>query len=252
MAPFSSHALTLFSIAIVITAQVARRERLAFMFSVRAKSRFAKGRTLRNSAVRMLPALLLIPLVALYRVLLAWHPGGMDDAALWLTGFVPLSAVAWCAGAYLPRRLALLAPLSILAISDVIIDAHYGAAFFTAQMAVRYLLLAAIALCALGFRGRINLPVTLAGTLAGSVTFYALTNAFCWLGSPDYPQTAAGLWQALTVGIPGYLPSWYFFRNALVSDGLYSILFVVCLRAAEPAPVRGFDGGNLLWTRKAR
>lgn len=222
------------------------------MFTLRVKSRFAKGRPLRNSVVRMLPALLLIPLVALYRVFLAWHPGGMNGAALWLTGFVPLSAVAWCAGAYLPRRLALLAPLGILAISDVIIDAHYGAAFFTAQMAVRYLVLAAIALCALGLRGRINLPVTLAGTLGGSITFYAVTNAFCWLGSPDYPQTVGGLWQALTVGLPGYLPSWYFFRNALVSDGLYSILFVVCLRTAKPAAAPGFDDGNLLWTRKAR
>lgn len=204
-----------------------------------AKSRFAKERTLRNNANRMLPALLLIPLVALYRILLAWHPGGMDGAALWLTGFVPLSAVAWCAGAYLPRPLALLAPLGILAASDVIIDAHYGVAFFSAQMAVRYLLLAGIAVTAIGLRGRINLPVTLVGTLAGAVIFYTVTNAFCWLGSPDYPQTAAGLWQAQTVGLPGYLPSWYFFRNALVSDGLYSILFVACLRAAEPGVVEG-------------
>lgn len=184
----------------------------------------------------MFPALLLIPLVALYRILLAWHPAGADDAALWLTGFVPLAAVAWCAGAYLPRRLVLLAPLGILAISDAVIDAHYGAAFFTGPMAVRYLVLAGIALAALGWRGRASLPVTLLGTLAGSAAFYLLTNFFCWLGSPDYPQTAAGLWQALTVGLPGYLPSWYFFRNALVSDGLYSIVFVVCLRALEPAP----------------
>lgn len=183
----------------------------------------------------MLPALFLIPLVALYRVLLAWHPSGMDGAALWLTGFVPLSAVAWCAGAYLPRRLALLAPLGALALSDVIIDAHYGAAFFTAQMAIRYLVLAAIALSALRLRGQLNLATTLTGALAGSVIFYVVTNAFCWLGSPDYPQTAGGLWQALTTGLPGYLPSWYFFRNALVSDGLYSILFVGCLRAAKPA-----------------
>lgn len=204
-------------------------------------------------ASAMLPALLLIPLVALYRVLLAWHPGG---ATLWLTGFVPLSAVAWCAGAYLPRRLALLAPLGMLALSDVVIDAHYSAAFFTATMAVRYLVLAAIAVTALGLRGRISLPVTLAGTLVGSMAFYAITNAFCWLGSPDYPQTAGGLWQALTVGLPGYLPSWYFFRNALVSDGLYSILFVVCLRANQPATATAqpsrFDDGKLLWTRKAR
>ncbi len=181
----------------------------------------------------MLPALLLIPLVALCRILLAWHPASANDAALWLTGFVPLSAVAWCAGAYLPRRIAVLMPLGILAISDLVIDAHHGYPFFQAQMAVRYLVLAGIAVAALGFRGKAGLTVTLLGTLAGSVAFYVVTNAFCWLGSPEYPQTAAGLWQSLTIGLPGYSPSWYFFRNALVSDGLYSILFV-CLRAAEP------------------
>ena len=128
----------------------------------------------------------------------------------------------------------MLAPLGVLALSDIIIDLHFAAAFFTANMAVRYLALALISLGGIALRGRASLPSALAATAAGSLGFYLVTNAFCWLGSPDYPQNLAGLWQALTVGLPGYLPSLYFFRNALVSDMLYSILFVVCLRVGEP------------------
>ena len=75
----------------------------------------------------------------------------------------------------------------------------------------------------------------LGATLAGSVFFYVASNALTWLGSPEYPQTLAGLWQALTVGLPGYLPSYVFFRNELVSDGLYSMVFLACVRLTRPA-----------------
>ena len=75
------------------------------------------------------------------------------------------------------------------------------------------------------------LPV-LATTFAGSVIFYAVTNTFSWLTLPGYSLSAAGWWQALTTGLPGFPPSWIFFRNALLSDLLYSALMLVAMRAA--------------------
>ena len=181
----------------------------------------------------MLPALLLIPLVALFRIWLAWQPA----LSSWLPGFSPLAAVALCAGRFLPRRLALAVPLGILFVSDLVIDAHYGASFFGASLLARYVLLAALIGAGRLLRGSggRSVAAVLGATLAGSVFFYAASNLFAWAGSAAYPQTLAGLWQALTVGLPGFPPSWVFFRNELVSDALYSMVFVACVRLTAPA-----------------
>ncbi len=193
----------------------------------------------------MWPALLLIPLVAIYRVVMAWQMSGglpahpADLLTTWLPGFCPLAGVALCAGAFLPRRLAFTVPLLILLASDAIIDAHYRAPLFTAAMLGRYGLLALI--CGAGLwlqRGnrRPGFATTLLATVAVSTFFYVASNTLAWAGAAGYPQTAAGWLQSLTTGLPGYLPSWYFYRNALVSDSLYSMVFVACL--ARDAVVR--------------
>ncbi len=187
----------------------------------------------------MIPALFLIPLVALFRIFMAWQPvGGGLRSSSWLPGFTPLAAVALCAGVFLPRRLALVVPLGILLCSDAIIDAHYGAHFFAAGTLVNYALLALIGLGGMTLRGSVpRMPAShpcSARRWPASVLFYVASNTLAWLGSPEYPQTAAGLWQALTTGLPGYLPSYVFFRNGLVSDGLYSMVFVACVRLTPP------------------
>ena len=200
----------------------------------------------------MSPAIFLIPLVATYRIVMAWqmsmgpHVPAPDSLAGWLPGFCPLSAVALCAGAFLPRRLVFAVPLLTLAASDVIIDMHYSAPFFTGAMLARYALLGMI--CALGLllrRGgsRPGVGTTVLTTAAASTFFYVASNTFAWMGAAEYPQTAAGWVQALTTGLPGYLPSWYFYRNALVSDCLYTMVFVACL--ARDAALRPAGRGGV-------
>ena len=197
----------------------------------------------------MWPAILLIPIVAIYRVIMAWQTstGGLGHGdhhplATWLPGFCPLSAVALCAGAFLPRRLAVAVPLSILLASDVVIDWHYGAAFFTLAMFGRYALLALVCLAGWWMRRgspRLGPGGVLLATVGASTFFYVASNSLTWLGSPEYPQSAGGWFQALTLGLPGYLPSWYFYRNALVSDCLYSMVFMACLsRVGVPRRAR--------------
>ena len=73
----------------------------------------------------MLPALLLIPLVVLFRVFLAWQPAGAFYNTI-LPGACPLSAVALCAGMFLPRRLALTVPLSVLLLLGPVAAARLG------------------------------------------------------------------------------------------------------------------------------
>ena len=190
------------------------------------------SKTSDNDAI-MLPALLLIPLAALLRIFLAWQP----TASAWTVGLSPLAAVALCAGVFLPRRLALVVPLGILLVSDFVIDLHYGANFFATSLLARYVLLAFIVVGGMALRRaawRKSTFAVLTATLIGSIFFYFASNTLTWLGSPEYPQTLAGLWQALTVGLPGYPPSYVFFRNELVSDALYSIVFLACVRLTRP------------------
>ena len=70
--------------------------------------------------------------------------------------------------------------------------------------------------------------------------FYVVTNVFSWLVDPGYVKNFAGLIQALTVGLPQYsaTPTWMFFRNSVVSDLLFTGLFVLCMnfgRSSERA-----------------
>ena len=65
-------------------------------------------------------------------------------------------------------------------------------------------------------------------------------NVFSWLSEPGYVKNFAGLIQALTVGLPQYsaTPTWMFFRNSVVSDLLFTGVFVLCMnlvRSSERA-----------------
>jgi hypothetical protein len=188
----------------------------------------------------MIPALLLVFSAVAYRVTtgLLIHSG-----ASWLSNFVPLAAIALCSAAYFPKRYKFSVPLVTLFISDVVINFRYGAPLLDPQILVRYFALALVGCIGVLLQNRASLKTLLPGSIVGSTIFYAVTNAFSWLSDPGYAKNLAGLIQALTVGLPQYsaTPSWMFFRNSLVSDLLFTLLFVFSMnfgRSAEKSRVR--------------
>jgi hypothetical protein len=74
------------------------------------------------------------------------------------------------------------------------------------------------------------------GGILGALLFYLLTNTLSWLLYPGYPKTIAGWIQALFTGMPGYPPSWEFFRNTLLSGGLFTALFAGAAKVANESP----------------
>jgi hypothetical protein len=163
---------------------------------------------------------------------------------VWPMHFNAVTAVALCGAAYLPSRWSLLLPMGALALSDVILDLHYGVSFFEPQIVVRYACLLAIAgggrwLARRGWR-----PTELLfGALASSTLFYVVTNTVSWATAVEYPPGVSGWWQALTVGLPGYPPTWTFFRMSLIGDLIFVALFILCAqlglrlgRAGSTAP----------------
>ena len=181
---------------------------------------------------RMIPALLLVFLVVVYRVItgLLIHSG-----TSWLSNFTPLAAIALCSAAYLPNKYKFSVPLLTLFISDVIINLFYAAPLFDPQILVRYVALVVVGFIGFFLRNRASLKTLLPASIATSVLFYGITNTFSWLSDPGYSRNFAGLIQSLTVGLPQYgaTPTWMFFRNSLVSDLIFTCLFVVCMNAGR-------------------
>jgi hypothetical protein len=153
--------------------------------------------------------------------------------------FSAFYALAFCAGAFFPRQIKWWLPLSTLLVTDILLNVlYYHQPVVSAYMLVKTL--SFVGLVALGclFSPRMSWLKLLGGGLLGAVLFYLVTNTASWLYNPEYPKTLAGWLQALTNGTPGYPPTWTFFRNTLLSGGLFTGLFAGAMKlteAAEPA-----------------
>ena len=128
-------------------------------------------------------------------------------------------------------------PLVTLFISDAVINFRYGAPLLDPQILVRYFALIAVGFIGVLLQNRASLKTLLPASIVGSTIFYAITNAFSWLSDPGYAKNFAGLIQALTIGLPQYsaTPSWMFFRNSLISDLLFTLLFVLSTNLSRSA-----------------
>jgi len=155
-----------------------------------------------------------------------------------LPNFAPLMAIAFCGGMFLPGRLAWTIPVGALLISDLFLNAHYGASLMDWTMPIVYACYVLAVFVGTRLRGA-GLLALLGATVGNAVVFYLVTNTLAWLGNPLYPQTFAGLIQSLTVGLPGFPPTWTFFRNSLAGDLIFTALFAGAFylarnRSAEP------------------
>jgi hypothetical protein len=180
----------------------------------------------------MIPALLLILSAIGYRIVTGLF--AQSGTIGWLN-FAPLAAIALCAAAYFPRKYRFTVPMIALLISDVVLNIHYGFSLLSPFVLSHYLGFALVGCLGLLLRNRRSLKTLLPASIAGSLIFYVVTNLVSWLFDPGYLKNFAGLIQALTVGLPQYssTPTWMFFRNSVVSDLLFTGLFVLCMHLAR-------------------
>jgi hypothetical protein len=156
-------------------------------------------------------------------------------------GIMPLNfsavyAFVFCAGVFFPGRMAWWLPLSTLLATDVVLNLfYYHVPVLNGYLLVNYLVYAALILLGKQFKPKSSWVKLLSGGLMGAVLFYVVTNTFAWIYEPTqpYPKTLAGWIQALTVGTSGWPETWKFFRNTLLSGGLFTGLFVGAMRLAE-------------------
>lgn len=153
-----------------------------------------------------------------------------------IPGLLPVNfsaayAIAFCGGVYFSGAMAWWLPLGTLAATDLLLNVFcYHQPVFSWYMLVKTL--GFVGIVALGrlFSPRSNGLKLLGGGLLGAVLFYLITNTASWLYDPGYAKTVAAWIQALTVGLPGLPPTWEFFRNTLLSGGLFTALFVGAMK----------------------
>ncbi len=152
-------------------------------------------------------------------------------------------ALMLCAGVYFRGALAWWLPLAVMAATDMALNRFYYHVFpLQPALLLQYAIYAG--LIALGKwlgKGAAFWKLLLGGIL-GAALFYLVTNTLSWLLYPGYARTIAGWIQALSTGLPGYPPSWEFFRNTLLSGGLFTALFAGAAKATEESPAEKTAG----------
>jgi hypothetical protein len=191
----------------------------------------------------MIPALILILAAVAYRMAAALL---IHSGTTWLSNLAPLAAIALCAAAYFPKRYKFTVPMIALLISDVVLNIHYGFSLLSPFVASHYLGFALVGGLGLLLQNRASLKTLLPASIAASVIFYVVTNTVSWIFDPGYVKNFGGLLQALTVGLPAYsaTPTWMFFRNTILSDLFFTLLFVACMNFGRKTS-RGRAGAAL-------
>ena len=176
----------------------------------------------------MIPALLLIIAAVLFRIVTGFF---RDSHSIGWLNFAPIAAIALCAAAYFPRKYKFTVPMIALLISDIVLNAHYGFSLLSPFVLSHYIGFAIVGCLGLLLQRRASWKTLLPASAAASLIFYVITNSVSWIYDPGYAKNFAGLIQSLTVGLPQYsaTPSWMFFRNSLISDLVFTFLFVVCM-----------------------
>src|SRR6266550_5671231 len=183
---------------------------------------------------------LVLPIALMVVFALSRIPGMLPQ------NFSAAYALVFCAGVYFPGRLAWWLPLTTLLVTDIGLNIYYlhlGWNVFDLPV-LKYQLLNYVAYGFLIWFGRRFSPkasfiALLGGGVLGAILFYLITNTASWLfnpfNNPEYAKNLMGLLTALTKGTAGWPQTWEFFRNTLLSGGLFTGLFVGAMKLTEAA-----------------
>lgn len=194
---------------------------------------------------------LLLPLALMLVFALSRIPGMLPQ------NFSAAYALAFCAGVYFTGRMAWWLPLTTLLVTDIGLDCYYhcylGWDVF-GWKSLLYQLFNYVAYAGMIWLGRRHKPSSsflslLGGGILGALLFYFITNTASWFfnvfQNPEYTRDLMGWLTALIKGTSGWPQTWEFFRNTLLSGGLFTGLFVGAMkltassespREKEPVP----------------
>lgn len=146
-----------------------------------------------------------------------------------LPNATPIAALAFVGSMFFSRKVALLLPLGVLFLSDLFV----GFYSFGLMLSV-YGSFVVIALLSWYLNQKKNLIAMGYLVVAGSFSFYLITNAAVWWFTPWYEKSLAGLMLSYELGLP-------FLRNMLMGDLIYTFTLVgavMCVSYLAKIPKR--------------
>jgi hypothetical protein len=151
--------------------------------------------------------------------------------------FSAIYAFVFCAGVYFRGAKAWWLPLGVMVATDILLNIFYWhVPPFGFYLLLNYAIYAALIGLGRWFGARASFLKLLSGGLLGAVIFYLVTNTLTWWQDPFYAKTIAGWIQSLTTGHPDWHPTtWEFFRNTILSTGLFTALFAGAAKLSAPA-----------------
>jgi hypothetical protein len=131
--------------------------------------------------------------------------------------FTPVAAMALFGGTYIAnKRLAFIIPISVMFLSDLMLEIVKGAGFYPDMIFV-YGSVALITTLGFFLRGREQRQTIMVASLTGSILFFFITNFGVWT-TGLYEYTAQGLANCYIAAIP-------FFKGTIMGDLFYNLVF---------------------------
>lgn len=158
--------------------------------------------------------------------------------------FSAFYALCFCAGVFFAPGMKWFLPLGTLLVTDVLLNIfYYKVGAFHPFLLMNYVCFAGLILLGTRFRPRTSFARLVGGGVLGAflwaIVFYLVTNTAAWFfnpfNNPEYTKTFAGWLIALTKGTAGYPSTLEFFRNTLLSGGLFTALFAGVQKLSEAA-----------------
>ena len=148
--------------------------------------------------------------------------------------FSAAHALLFCAAFWLPGWMGWVLPLATIIVTDILLNLfHYSMPVMVPELVVNWMILALFVVLAKWLAKRRSFGRVFLGTLLGALLFYLVSNTVSWLVNPVYVKTIAGWIQALTVGLPGFPPTWWFGLKSLLGTGLFTGLFAGAMKWSE-------------------
>ena len=148
--------------------------------------------------------------------------------------FSAAHALLFCAAFWLPGWIGWVLPLATIIVTDILLNVFaYDVTVLDTRLVTNWMILALFVVLAKWLARRRSYGRVFLGTLFGALLFYLVSNSVSWMVNPAYTKTIAGWVQALTVGLPGFPPTWVFGLKSLLGTGLFTGLFAGAMKLSE-------------------